>query len=100
MSQVASPETLAGDRYTPSGVDGPRLERILSNTIEVQIDEVAPENAEEEAAFRILETIGDEYIYAITETGSLDDEGILDNHTTGGGEVNKSKDRIRTVIHK
>ena len=68
--------------HTTAPVDGPRTERVLSNTIEVHIDESAPENAEEEAAFRILEAIGDEYICSITETESLDDEGVLDERET------------------
>ena len=61
-------------------VDGPRIanERLFSKTIEVEVDERAPDNAEEEAVFKILEAIGDEYIYAITATENIDEEGVLD----------------------
>ena len=91
--QSVSVETMSGDDHTPSSgvshtttpLNRPRTlnddRQVLSKTIEVSIDETAPHDAEEEAAFRILEAIGDEYIYSITETDeTLDDEGVLDKH--------------------
>ena len=62
-------------------VDGPSIknnEHLFSKPIEVEIDESTPDTAEEEAAFKILEAIGDEYIYSITETENIDEEGALD----------------------
>ena len=59
--------------------NGPRIGQMLSNIIEVDINEEDPESAEAEAAHEIFKCIGDEYIYAITDTESLDDEGV-DKH--------------------
>ena len=45
------------------------------------IDETSPQHAEEEVAYLILEAIGTEYIYSITETEEMvDEEGGLDEH--------------------
>ena len=62
-------------------VDGPSVgknEHLFSKPIKVEIDEGSPDTAEEEAAFKILEAIGDEYIFSITDTENIDEEGALD----------------------
>jgi len=75
-SEVSTDTQEVGNEYTPP--DRPRTQQILSNPIEVEIDETSPENAEEEAAFQILKAIGDEYIFSITNTENIDEEGALD----------------------
>merc|ERR1712030_282768 len=82
---------------------GPRTERTLSNTIEVDINEEDPDSAEAEAAHEIIKCIGDEYIYAITDTEYLDDEGVDEHEVTQEEEkelISKKTKLEQSFIHK
>merc|ERR1712074_343181 len=82
---------------------GPRTGQMLSNTIEVDINEEDPDSAEVEAAHEIFKCIGDEYIYAITDTESLDDEGVDEHEVTQEEEkelINQKTKLEQSFIHK
>ena len=69
--QMSDGQTITPEISHAKPVNGPSIgknEHLFSKPIEVEIDEGAPDTAEEEAAFKILEAIGDEYICSITDT--------------------------------
>ena len=55
----------------------PEFQHLLSAVIEVVIDENNPTRAEEEVAYRIIETIADEHIHQIFQE-DVDEEGVVD----------------------
>ena len=82
---------------------GPRIKQTLSNTIEVEINEEDPDSAEAEMAHEIFKCIGDEYIFAITDTEYLDDEGVDEHEVTQEEEkelINQKTELEQFFIHK